>query len=763
MKTTIVLCLAMTVFAAVLIAPVAGQNITKNPIWARATDGVLYDGDFIEARNRYAFHIRYDDWSSQPISIPVVEYSAESAISNVIDSINSPLKLLSFSQSGRFIAWVARDTTLHIRDLNTKTTYSLGTFPAYSTFNTGGTTLGTVFDADETHFLAKSLFSNIFRWNILEQRLSDTLTISQFGYGEQPNGEIITFRTAQALPFSPDGRFFIGENEQNQNFDFWDIATRSVAFSLKSGFMFSNDGAAIIAQSPTGIQILNSSTGVAQATIPYPNVSDDIEHLSVSADKSRMLAVVRNARLQLWSAQSGWRELPYTLAYARGYAELAADGKSIRYVKSDIADCSGGDNMQPSPEYVVIADVETNTIQRTIPEGASGYTHIHFSRNNDLVAYSTSWGKIVIADPATGIVRTTLAKRGKPLGFLPDGSLIIRSDAIEIYNSSTGDLLRTLPVNPLFVQNALISPDGLVLAAWNEESSVRLINLADGSVKVVIPLNSRPHYVRFNRDGTKVFTALDGNKMIICNSANGVVENNITVPQIDNKTTGITSATSDGSLVCGNIGARSSYGTTCFMYDVKGSSQVISTKPAFEYPVTEVIISPNDRFIVVGTSIPPGLGCLQAAPPTNWIYNIATKKIIMFGHSCCGTDPVAISNNGKYIAMNGRNGMQIYADSAMVLDVHEAPIYGDCHISPLPADNSATLHFHLPTGGSVAVEIINVLGERVSRTTPQWFPAGTSELPLETSTIPVGLYYCVVKVAETGGEGRMTVPLAVVR
>ncbi len=63
------------------------------------------------------------------------------------------------------------------------------------------------------------------------------------------------------------------------------------------------------------------------------------------------------------------------------------------------------------------------------------------------------------------------------------------------------------------------------------------------------------------------------------------------------------------------------------------------------------------------------------------------------------------------------------------------------HLSPNPSSNNTNLTFKLGKSAQVSVELLNVMGQSVRRTTPAQYGAGISQINLNTSDLASGVYF----------------------
>ncbi len=79
---------------------------------------------------------------------------------------------------------------------------------------------------------------------------------------------------------------------------------------------------------------------------------------------------------------------------------------------------------------------------------------------------------------------------------------------------------------------------------------------------------------------------------------------------------------------------------------------------------------------------------------------------------------------------------------------------------PNPFRERTTIAFDLPTSAEVTAVVYNVRGAEVARLADgARFPAGTSELVWDASTLASGVYFCRI----TAGEATETLKMALVR
>ena len=110
------------------------------------------------------------------------------------------------------------------------------------------------------------------------------------------------------------------------------------------------------------------------------------------------------------------------------------------------------------------------------------------------------------------------------------------------------------------------------------------------------------------------------------------------------------------------------------------------------------------------------------------------------------TAPVLILNKTELILNNGnpqRNFEVWYADdNATAIDpLRNASIA----IAPNPTEGSATLHLNLLQNEELQIEVLNLLGERVSFVAAGMQAAGTHKFDLQTETFAKGVYFVKVQ------------------
>lgn len=79
------------------------------------------------------------------------------------------------------------------------------------------------------------------------------------------------------------------------------------------------------------------------------------------------------------------------------------------------------------------------------------------------------------------------------------------------------------------------------------------------------------------------------------------------------------------------------------------------------------------------------------------------------------------------------------------------------HNNPNPAKEKTNINFQLSSGGSVSLEIYDMLGNSIFSFSEKNMMAGNHSIPVETSTIPNGVYFYVLKKDGLSQAKRMLV------
>ncbi len=295
--------------------------------------------------------------------------------------------------------------------------------------------------------------------------------------------------------FTPDGSsiaLVIGGG----NITFIDATTGAAERSLEvagSGELaFSPDGATVVISDGTVVRIVSTRTGAQQLTIPQQGVIG----VDWSADGRYIATGVSDGTARIWDAASGapllllagHSGLVALVAFSPDSTRLLTGGSDETARVWDIA--PGG-----TAEWNGVTEGSAVTGVGYTPDGrllTTGFAHGTWLRDADsgaaIAGYGDAWraaaisadgtalatvgDKVLVRDPNSGVVRTTLAARGwryENVAISADGTLVAATidGVLKVWDASTGDVRATLgePDGPLDAMvDVAFSPDGTLIA-----------------------------------------------------------------------------------------------------------------------------------------------------------------------------------------------------------------------------------------------------------------------------------------------------------
>jgi hypothetical protein len=83
--------------------------------------------------------------------------------------------------------------------------------------------------------------------------------------------------------------------------------------------------------------------------------------------------------------------------------------------------------------------------------------------------------------------------------------------------------------------------------------------------------------------------------------------------------------------------------------------------------------------------------------------------------------------------------------TAGIQQLNDMPLFKLSQNNPNPAKESTNINFQLNSSGSVSLEIYDMLGNQISSLINQNMKAGNYSVPVETSTMPDGIYFYVLR------------------
>lgn len=366
-------------------------------------------------------------------------------------------------------------------------------------------------------------------WEAATGRLAHTLR----GFRRGPRG----------LAFSPDSRRVIAAGVSAE-IHAWDLPSgeETLALSGPPGTIFdivyAPDGRSFFTAEAAGtIGIWDAATGRRRSALTGHGAP--ILSLAVSTDGRRLASAGRDRVIRLWSLPGGRSErvLHGHEGVVRGVA-LSPDGTRLASVSSDktlrIWETSTGRLLVTGEQFAdEVLTVAFSPDGRTVAAGAwDAVTSLWDARSGRLLLQVTShaqavWdavftpdGRELLTFGEDGRMQAWGVRPGSPaytapgqeyiwsISFSPDGRLaaVAGTDGgVRIYDSASGQWLRTLTASRDITADIRFSPDGRTLAAAGYDGQIRIWDPASGRlVRSWLAHKSLVQKLAFSPDGAEL-------------------------------------------------------------------------------------------------------------------------------------------------------------------------------------------------------------------------------------------------------------------
>ena len=367
---------------------------------------------------------------------------------------------LAFSPDGALLASCGWDSTVRLWDV--KTRKLLRTFIGHkSGFSNGA--FSVAFSPDGKT-VASSSKESVRLWNTK---------------GEEQLRSVITHTTILGAVFSPDGKTLASGNEDN-TIRLWDTKSGKPLTTLighkgeVSNVAFSPDGNTLASMGDDTVRLWDARTGEHLRALPESKYYS----MAFSPDGETLATEHQSATVLLWNTKTS--ELRHTFTKEKHWVNGMVFGPNGRLLAL----------LQDKDRNRSLWDTKADKLicSFTVPATKRNQWGVVFSPDGRMLA--------------TGMVDKT------PIGK--------RDDIVWLWNTTTGEHIRTLTGHLSTITCVAFSPDGRMLASGSEDETVFLWNLKTGKhPRILIGHNDKVLSVTFSPDGkTLASCSFDGTALL---------------------------------------------------------------------------------------------------------------------------------------------------------------------------------------------------------------------------------------------------------
>jgi hypothetical protein len=202
------------------------------------------------------------------------------------------------------------------------------------------------------------------------------------------------------------------------------------------------------------------------------------------------------------------------------------------------------------------------------------------------------------------------------------------------------------------------------------------------------------------------------------------------------------------------LGGSGFEGANGLVVDQSGSAIVSGNGNSFDFPVTPGAYDTDFNGVqdgLIAKFSPDGsnleYGTYLGASGDDYIYGLARENdnsVTVFGGTNSKEFPTSA---GAYSTQFSGGGADLFVARLgfLVTDVTEIPplpkLFGLAQNYPNPFNPSTTIEYTLPRAGYIRLDIINILGQRVSTVTEGLQEAGAHRVVFDAQELPTGVYF----------------------